>query len=92
MKLKKILFVVNRDFLILDDPAFEICTQLDHPGIMKLYDAIDTGFKVWIINEYINGNNLYQYIRKLHETRIADENTTKKIFKQIVESVAYMHQ
>lgn len=28
MKLKKILFVVNRDFLILDDPAFEICTQL----------------------------------------------------------------
>ncbi len=28
MKLKKILFVVNRGFLILDDPAFEMCARL----------------------------------------------------------------
>lgn len=28
MKLKKILFVVNRDFLILDDPAFGMCVKL----------------------------------------------------------------
>lgn len=28
MKLQKILFVVNKDFLILGDPAFETCTQL----------------------------------------------------------------
>lgn len=38
---------------------------LDHPGIMKLYDAIDSGNKISIVVEYINGNNLYQYLRKL---------------------------
>ena len=39
--------------------------ELDHPGIMKFYDAIDSGNKVNIVVEYINGNNLYQYIRKM---------------------------
>jgi serine/threonine-protein kinase ULK/ATG1 len=38
---------------------------LDHIGIMKFYDAIDSGNKVTIIVEYINGNNLFQYIRKM---------------------------
>ncbi len=36
-----------------------ILSQLDHPGVMKFYDAIDAGSKVSIIVEYINGNNLY---------------------------------
>lgn len=40
-------------------------TGLNHIGIMKFYDAIDSGTKVTIIVEYINGNNLFQYIRKL---------------------------
>ena len=69
----------------------KICGELEHPGIMKLYDAIDNGFKVWLIVEYINGNTLYQYIRKLPGQRISDENEVKKIFLQILESVAYMH-
>ena len=46
----------------------EIATlhHLDHPGIMKFYDAIDSGNKISIVVEYINGNNLFQYLRKLH--------------------------
>ena len=41
--------------------------------------------------EYINGNNLYQYIRKMPESRIKNEEEVKIIFKKIVESVKYMH-
>lgn len=46
MKLKKILFVVNRDFLILEDPAFEICAQLSqesnaHIEILSVIDESD---------------------------------------------------
>ena len=60
---------------------------------MKFYDAIDEGGnKVSIIMEYINGNNLYQYIRKLPSQRINDENEVKKIFTKIVESIEYMHE
>lgn len=65
---------------------------LDHVGIMKFYDAIDSGSKVTIIVEYINGNNLFQYIRKLPGQRISDENEIKKIFTMIVKSVEYMHE
>ena len=43
----------------------DILSQLEHPGIMKFYDAIDSGNKVSIVVEHINGSNLYQYIRKL---------------------------
>lgn len=32
---------------------------LDHPGIMKFHDAIDSGNKISIVVEYINGNNLF---------------------------------
>lgn len=37
---------------------------------MKFIDLIDSGNKINIIVEYINGNNLYQYIRKNHGSRI----------------------
>ena len=47
--------------------------QLNHEGIMKFYDTIDHGNKVSLVVEYINGNNLYQFIRKLPESRIKDE-------------------
>lgn len=59
---------------------------------MKYYDSIDSGNKVSIVVEYINGNNLYQYIRKLPGCRIIDENEVKKIFTKIVEAVEYMHE
>ena len=70
----------------------DILGRLDHPGIMKFHDAIDSGNKVSIVVEYINGNNLYQYIRKMHGSRMQDENEIKVIFKKIVESVKYMHE
>jgi serine/threonine protein kinase len=77
----------------VDSLRAEISTLgfLDHPGIMKFHDAIDSGNKISIVVEYVNGNNLYQYIRKLKGQRIHDENEVKKMFTKIVESVEYMH-
>lgn len=68
-----------------------ILQHLDHVGIMKFYDAIDSGNKVSIIVEYVNGSNLFQYIRKMHGQRIVDEEQTKFLFRQVVESVSFMH-
>lgn len=58
---------------------------------MKFYDAIDSGHKISIIVEYVNGYNLYQYIRKMPGQRVQDENEVKQIFSSIVESVKYIH-
>ena len=37
----------------------ETLSSLDHPGIMKFFDAIDSGNKISIMVEYINGSNLF---------------------------------
>jgi serine/threonine protein kinase len=42
-----------------------ILSKLDHHGVMRFYDSIDSGNKINIVVEYINGNNIFQYIRKL---------------------------
>jgi serine/threonine protein kinase len=69
----------------------QILKSLSNEGIMKFIDLIDSGNKVNIILEYINGNNLYQYIRKNHGSRIQDENEVKDIFFKILKSVKYIH-
>ena len=37
----------------------KIMSKLDHVGIVKFYDAIDSGNKITAVLEYIDGNNLY---------------------------------
>ena len=69
-----------------------VMSRLSHPGIMKFHDAIDSGNKICLVVEYINGSNLYQYIRKMPGSRIVSENEVKIIFKEIVEAVAYLHE
>lgn len=68
-----------------------ILSRLKHDGIMSFVDSIEQHNKVHVIVEYINGNNLYQYIRKLPENRIKNEDEVKVIFKKILDSVVYMH-
>jgi serine/threonine protein kinase len=53
----------------------EMCllSIFNHPGLMKFHDSIDSGNKISIVVEYINGSNLYQYIRKLPGSRIIEE-------------------
>ena len=36
-----------------------ILSKLDHDGVMRFYDSIDSGNKINIIVEYVNGNNLF---------------------------------
>jgi len=86
----KLLQDANRVVALNKESA--ILAKLSHEGIMGFVDSIDSGNKINIVVEYINGNNLYQYIRKLPESRIKDENEVKIIFKKTLESVQYMHE
>ena len=56
----------DRNKLLQDDQRvealkkeIEILGSLNHTGIMRFYDAIDSGHKISIIVEYVNGYNLY---------------------------------
>eukprot|EP00347_Sterkiella_histriomuscorum_P006749 403351578 len=69
----------------------KILSQLEHPNIMTLYEVIDTRTNVNLIMELCQGKSLYHYIKKKSGLKI-DEQECKKIFKQVVEAVAYLHQ
>jgi serine/threonine-protein kinase NIM1 len=67
-----------------------ILRDLSHPNIMKMYDSVDTGTKIHLIMEYVQGKSLYQAIRKKKAFAFS-EKEGKEIFRQIAKAVCYMH-
>ena len=64
-------------------------SQLDHPGIVKVYDYVVSEQAYYIVMEYVEGHSLGQVIAKqggpLPTERALD------LFEQILEAVAYAH-
>ena len=73
---KKILYETN------------LMKQLNHPNITKILELFETEDYIFIIMEYINGGNLFSFIKK---TRKLSEKTAKFLFKQIIEGIKYIH-
>jgi len=88
--IKSIIARDNRDLRQLK-PRFEkeayIQSQLDHSGIVKIYDYIVAEQTYYIIMEYVGGRSLAQLLAReacpLPTTRALD------LFEQILEAVAY---
>ena len=73
---KKILYETN------------LMKQLNHPNITKILELFETEDYIFIIMEYINGGNLFSFIKK---RRKLSEKTAKFLFKQIIEGIKYIH-
>jgi carbon catabolite-derepressing protein kinase len=65
-----------------------ILRSLDHPHIVKLYEAIDKNHKYYIFMELVTNGELLDYIG---EDGLPEE-TQKKYFRQIISAVAYCHK
>jgi serine/threonine protein kinase len=37
--------------------------KLEHPNIVKLFENFETSKEVYLIQEYVNGVSLYQYVK-----------------------------
>jgi serine/threonine protein kinase len=37
--------------------------KFEHPNIIKLYDSFETPKEIYLIQEYVSGVSLYQYIK-----------------------------
>ena len=48
--------------------------KLEHPNIVKLYENFETAKEVYLIQEYINGVSLYQYIKSKTSKRVLGED------------------
>ena len=71
---------VQREINIL-----HLCT---HPHIIRLYEVIDTPTDIFLVNEYVAGGELFDYI--VSKGRLsADE--ARNFFHQIISGVEYCH-
>eukprot|EP00592_Proboscia_alata_P008265 CAMPEP_0194351992 /NCGR_PEP_ID=MMETSP0174-20130528/366_1 /TAXON_ID=216777 /ORGANISM="Proboscia alata, Strain PI-D3" /LENGTH=745 /DNA_ID=CAMNT_0039119765 /DNA_START=80 /DNA_END=2317 /DNA_ORIENTATION=+ len=71
---------VQREINIL-----HLCTQ---PHIIRLYEVVDTPTDIFLVNEYVSGGELFDYI--VSKGRLsADE--ARNFFHQIVSGVEYCH-
>jgi serine/threonine protein kinase len=67
-----------------------ILAGMDHPGIMKLHEVIDSPSKCHLVMELCQGRNLYHFIKKKAQKHLTEDEAIP-IFRQIVSAVNYMH-
>lgn len=78
---------VSRDHLYQEVRCMKL---VQHPGVVRLYEVIDTQTKLYLILELGEGGDLYEYIQK-HENGVG-EAEARDIFRQIAEAIAYCHK
>ena len=64
---------------------------MEHPNVTKLYETFETAKEIYLIQEYVNGVSLYQYIKSKSAKKILPEDQARFIFKQLCESIKYIH-
>ena len=62
--------------------------KLMHPNIAKLYRVIDSNEKIYLIMEYANNYELFNYI---NNKKKLSEYEASYIFSQLISAVEYMH-
>lgn len=66
----------------------EILQLFSHPNICRLYEVISTPTDMYLIMEYVEGGELYDYIVQKGRVR---ETEARYIFQQIVCAIEYCH-
>ena len=62
--------------------------NFNHPNIIKLYDYIKIGSKVYMLLEYIDSGNVFYYLTKNHPLQ---EKTIAKFFHECVSAIKHIH-
>jgi predicted Ser/Thr protein kinase len=63
--------------------------QLDHPGIVKIYDYIVSEQTYFIVMEYVEGRSLAQVVAEFPDG--LPQERALDLFEQILEAVSYAH-
>ena len=66
-----------------------ILKLIRHPSIIQLYEIIETSRHLFLVMEYVENGELFDYIVK--HTKV-EEAEACRYFKQIISGVAYLHR
>lgn len=61
---------------------------LQHPNIVKLYEVLETDKTLYLVMEYVNNGEVFEYLVKNGRMK---ENIARQKFRQIVSAVQYLH-
>ncbi|UJR28549.1 hypothetical protein I4U23_009784 [Adineta vaga] len=68
-----------------------MCMKLvQHPNVVRLYEVIDTPNKLYLILEFGDGGDMYDYIMK--HTNGLSESIARRYFRQICRALKYCHE
>ena len=67
-----------------------ILENVDHPGIVKLYEAIETQTQVFLVMELMEGGSMHSFLKAKPQRRL-EEKQARTFFRQIVSAIAYCH-
>lgn len=67
----------------------KILKQVDHPGIVRLYEYFEDEKRVYMVTEYCAGGELFSEILS---GKVLNEISIAKIMQQIFSALAYVHE
>ncbi|KAJ6253576.1 serine/threonine-protein kinase fhke-related [Anaeramoeba flamelloides] len=73
---------------ILNYNEILVLEQLKHKSIIELKNVIQTDNTVYIIMEYLSSGDLFN---KIKEKQFYEENEARILFKNLIESIIYLH-
>lgn len=89
--IKEILpqFVSDMEYRTRIDAETAILRQMNHPGIVKIYDYFPKGNNLYIVMEYVDGQNIEQYIEQ-HGAMAPVEAV--QYMRKILDAMQHVHE
>ena len=81
-------FDVNSDFIKKIIYETNLMKKLNHKNVTKILEMFEDDKYILIIMEYINGGNLFSFVKK---RRKLSEKISKFLFKQIISGLQHIH-
>ncbi|XP_020617262.1 testis-specific serine/threonine-protein kinase 3-like [Orbicella faveolata] len=95
MKLHVAIKILDRrkapdDFLKRFLPReLSVIQLLEHPHIIRLYEVLDTGDRVFVVMDIATGGDLLDYIKT---KGFVKENLSRRVFTQMLQAVKHCHE
>ncbi|CAD8055379.1 unnamed protein product [Paramecium sonneborni] len=67
----------------------QILKQVRHPNLVQLYEIIETPKQLFLVMEYVNGGELFDYI--VQNQRIKDVEAVR-FYSQLLSGIEYLHK
>ena len=67
---------------------FDILKKVDHPNVMRIFEAFEDKFNIFIVTEYLKGGSL---LKKM-QNKILNEKSASDIMLHILKGLAHCHK